>query len=134
MPKVEQLRSCTFQGSSLKTGEFESITTIRSSVFVNCQQLTSLVFGEHLAKMSDSTICSNCPLLKTVTVKAIAPPASDSTPFSRCTALTNIYVPEGSIDAYKAAKGWSKYVDKISAIPAASSAPAEVALLPDRKD
>ena len=58
---------------------------------------------------------SGCFSLATVTCLATTPPTLGETVFYRCDALTEIRVPAGSVDAYKAA--WSAYADKIVAIP-----------------
>lgn len=34
-------------------------------------------------------------------------------PFSNCSDLLTFYVPDESVEAYKAAENWSKYADKI---------------------
>jgi hypothetical protein len=53
-----------------------------------------------------------------VTVLAETQPVYDSNfeMFSNCPALTAIKVPASSVDAYKAADGWSEYADIIVAI------------------
>ena len=134
-PKAEYLGGNCFDNTAITSVEFESLTKISGYGFASCPQLTSIVLGDKFAEASLVAICNNCPQLKTVTVKATTPPKVDSTVFSGCPALEHIYVPEGSIDAYKAAKGWSKYADKISAITeAVSVAPVEVAMLPGKED
>ncbi|MCR4565699.1 MAG: Ig-like domain-containing protein [Bacteroidales bacterium] len=58
--------------------------------------------------------------LKKVTVLAETPPTIlDSTDhaFHECKALEEIFVPAGSVDAYKAADGWKAHADIIKAIP-----------------
>ena len=133
MPKVEELGSSVFYNTQIETVELKSVKTIEGYLFTNCQQLTTLVLGDKLESIGRS-FCSNCLQLTTVTVKAVTPPTGSSF-FSRCTGLTHIYVPEGSVDAYKAASGWSAQADKISAITeAVSVAPVEVAMLPGKED
>ena len=59
----------------------------------------------------------NCNDLSEVTVFAETPPDTDwNDPFNNSN-LTAIYVPAGSVAAYKAAPGWSIYADIIVAIP-----------------
>lgn len=53
--------------------------------------------------------------LKTVYCRAITPP-SVTMPFTSSN-VDVIYVPEESVDAYKAASGWSDYASIIQAIP-----------------
>ncbi len=51
-------------------------------------------------------------VLQNLYLKAIVPPKLSTSAFDSNTTVT-IYVPRTSVDAYKAAKGWSKYKDNI---------------------
>ncbi len=55
-----------------------------------------------------------CSRLATIRINATTPPrlGANAIPDN----VANIYVPEGSVDAYKAASGWSSYASKISSI------------------
>lgn len=55
--------------------------------------------------------------LVSITFTATTPPSLGDQVFYHCDSLANIYVPSASVDAYKAASGWSSYADKIKAIP-----------------
>ena len=58
--------------------------------------------------------------LKKVTVLAETPPTileNNTHAFHECKALAEIFVPAGSVDAYKAADGWKAHADIIKAIP-----------------
>ena len=57
---------------------------------------------------------SGCSGLTRITINATTPPTLGS--FAIPDNVTNIYVPKGSVDAYKAASGWSSYASIISAI------------------
>jgi hypothetical protein len=60
---------------------------------------------------------ANCSSLKFVTLTRPTPPAiSNGIIFSGCGALTAIYVPAGSVAAYKAAGAWNAHANKIQAI------------------
>lgn len=52
-----------------------------------------------------------------VTIFATTPPAVTDTGVGWMLGVSNIYVPAASVDAYKAAAGWSPYASKIQAIP-----------------
>ena len=56
--------------------------------------------------------------LTTITIKATTPPEYGSSLFSDSEGLAHIYVPAASVDAYKAAEGWSAHASIIEAIPA----------------
>jgi hypothetical protein len=45
--------------------------------------------------------------LTEVVVKATTPPTLDATAWSGASALASIYVPDASVEAYKAATNWS---------------------------
>ena len=60
-----------------------------------------------------------CLSLHTVYCEPTTPPMvlSSANIFNGCTALTHIYVPSESVEAYKTASGWSKYASLIEAMP-----------------
>ena len=135
-PKVETLGSAVFTSSSIVSAEFESLKTMAGVSFMSCTRLTSLVFGDKFESLLRG-IASMCSQLKTITIKAVTPPKAGSTSlFVMCNALTNIYVPAESVEAYKTANKWSAKASIISAIPteAVTVAPVEVAMLPEKKD
>lgn len=92
-------------------GELESIG---KWAFATCQSLTSITLPEGVMSIGDKAF-AYCDVLTTVTCLAEIPPTLGETVFYSSPALTNIYVPSASVDAYKAA--WSEYADKIVAIP-----------------
>ena len=55
----------------------------------------------------------SCQGITSVKVKATTPPAAYNNCFSDCPYLTEIQVPFASVNAYKAASGWSEYADII---------------------
>ncbi|MBR4379738.1 MAG: hypothetical protein IKP48_00590 [Bacteroidaceae bacterium] len=59
---------------------------------------------------------SSCWRLTSITCLAINPPALGSDVFYKVPGT--IYAPATSVDAYKAADGWSNYASQIQAIPA----------------
>ena len=54
-----------------------------------------------------------CEALKVVVCKAVTPPTLNSQGFMLARAIEAIYVPDASVDAYKAATNWAAYADKI---------------------
>jgi hypothetical protein len=48
-----------------------------------------------------------CTALTTLIIDAVTPPTLDANAWYGSNALANIYVPDASVDAYKAASGWS---------------------------
>lgn len=55
-----------------------------------------------------------CTGLSSITILSDTPPAGASTMFDDTNDIP-IYVPAGSVDAYKAADGWNRYADRIQA-------------------
>ena len=94
----------------------QGITGLGYRAFIACFSLTSIILQEGLTSIGDSAF-AGCKALTTVTCLSTAPPYTSETPFPNCPALTSIYVPAGSVEAYQAATGWSDYADIIQAIP-----------------
>ena len=93
-----------------------SVTSIGSSAFSRCTSLTSIEIPSSVTVMEYS-IFSFCNNLTRVTVWANTPPTLGFGAFSNTASNLVIYVPSGSVNAYKAAKNWSTYSSKIQAIP-----------------
>ena len=89
-------------------------TSIPSSMFENCTKLTSLDIPSNISSIGSHAFAS-CTGLTSITVESTTPPTLGSYVFN----YTNcpIYVPSESVDAYKAASGWSSYASMIQAIP-----------------
>ena len=54
-----------------------------------------------------------CTVLKTIVCEATTPPSLDANAWYGSNALTAIYVPDASLEAYKTAVNWSAYADRI---------------------
>ena len=92
-----------------------SVTSIGDSAFRGCSSLTSVDFEENSQLTSiDDEAFSYCSRLTTITINATTPPTLGLSVFS--SDMISIYVPAGSVNAYKAASGWKSYSSKISAI------------------
>ena len=108
---------CTMQETADCTNAtFVSINGIQGHMqycFYNVHGLKHLILPSSIA---DITYMDYCYDLETLTIKAVQPP-SISYSILHNTPLTAIYVPVESIDAYKAADGWSNFSSIIQAIP-----------------
>ena len=82
----------------------------------NGQKFVTLDLPASVTSIGQSAFANNA-LLTTVTIHATTPPTNNGYFFNGCSALQAIYVPAGSVDAYKSASGWSSYSSKIQAIP-----------------
>ena len=74
-------------------------------------QLRTLYIGENTASIPDKTFVNNKNLFE-VYSNATTPPSIGTATFgSETYSYATLYVPQGSVDAYKAATGWSKFED-----------------------
>lgn len=143
LPNLETLGRTAFMGSGVvRVDNLGKITRIESlnnaGTFQNCKGLLSVTLPATLTFLDRQTFsgCSAlefaevqgnvtevgymafdyCSALRTVIFRAITPPtlgdnAFRGTPVASGTGY--IYVPDASVDAYKAATNWSRYQDRI---------------------
>ena len=110
------LRSSQFTGSSITSLTIGSHpTSIGDSMFRTCTGLTTLVIPSNISSINGYAF-DGCSGLTSITVESTTPPTLGSNAFNN-TNDCPIYVPSGSVDAYKAASGWSNYASRIKAIP-----------------
>ena len=93
-----------------------SVTSIGQGAFTSCRGLTSVTIPSSVTSISNWAF-SSCKALTSVTVNATTPPTLGAYAFDGTTNISQIYVPSESVDAYKAASGWSTYASRIQAIP-----------------
>lgn len=123
------LTSCTIGNGLTSIGSFafarcssltslaigSGVTSIGSGAFDYCRSLTSVTIPNSVTSIGLSAFL-DCTSLTSITVNAVTPPTLGNSVFSN-TNNCPIYVPSGSVDAYKAASGWSSYASRIQAIP-----------------
>jgi hypothetical protein len=99
-----------------------SLTVILNDTFGNCTSLTSIDLPASLTSIGGNSF-GNCSLLSVVISRKTTPPSLSNTAFNYGSPapLTDIYVPDESVDAYKAASGWSSYAGIIKALSELSS-------------
>lgn len=110
----------------------ESVTKIGMAAFTFCRKLESLVFPPHVTEITigffigctalrsvtipaelttiGKTVFTACPSLTEITCLCTTPPAVDLTTFlSVKTNTISLYVPDESVDLYKAAPVWKNF-------------------------
>ncbi len=92
----------------------EGVTTIGESAFEGCSTLTSLILPSTLTTVNACCFSvghKSC----VITCYAATPPNADPLTFTGYKG--KVEVPAASVDAYKAATGWSTVAERIEAIP-----------------
>ena len=92
----------------------DSVTNIGNRAFANCSGLTSINIPSGVTSIGHNAFYQ-CSSLTSITVEAINPPTLGNSVFAN-TNNCPIYVPSASVNAYKAASGWSTYASQIQAI------------------
>ena len=116
---VTEIKDWVFSGcrNIVNVSVPDSVTTIGYGVFNYCTSLTGVTIGTGITRINSaahSGTFEGCTNLTNLTVRATTPPILGSDPF--WTSNYTIYVPSASVDAYKAASGWSTYASRIQAI------------------
>lgn len=100
--------------SSLTSIDFPvALNTIGNYAFFGCSPLKSIEIPSGVTGIGPGAF-GDCSSLSTATFLGETPPIHIGHVFYQCTALSDIYVPAGSVDAYK--ETWFEYADKIKAI------------------
>ena len=93
----------------------DAVTSIGDAAFGSCRSLTSVAIGSSVTTIGDDAF-NSCDVLTSVTVRATTPPTLGNEVFGSTSSSLVIYVPAASVEAYKAASGWSFYESRIQAI------------------
>ncbi len=104
----------------------DSVTSIGLCAFADCDALESVTIGNGVTSIEDAAFYS-CDALASVYSKPVTPPSIshyytnstfyDINIFEDTPCLQNIYVPAGSVDAYKHAEDWCDHAEYICAEP-----------------
>ena len=112
----EMLGSTVFRQTPIKSIVFpEGLKSVDTYLCYQCTSLIKVTFPSTTTNIGGQSFYS-CSALTDFTIKAIEAPTLGSNVL-RSANLVTIYVPSESVDAYKAASGWSSYASKIQAIP-----------------
>lgn len=115
--KLETIRNGAFSDcTSLSSITFCysdcSLLFIGSSAFKNCASLTSVTIPNTVSSMG-SLIFQNCTNLIRLYMTSATPPSLGTNAFDNVNQNFDIIVPQGSLNAYKTASGWSTYANII---------------------
>lgn len=91
-----------------------NVTSIGKSAFSGCLRLTSIELGDSITSIGEMAFYLNTSL-KLLTINTVIPPTLAEYAFQGAM-FTSIFVPSESVDAYKAAEGWSSHASVIKAI------------------
>ena len=110
---VSKILASTFQSTSLTSVTIpDSVTSIGSRAFYS-NALTSVTIPENVTSIEGNAFYYSRSL-KTLYCRPINPPTlSNNTVFYSYPSDFTIYVPSGSVDAYKSAQYWSDFADRI---------------------
>lgn len=94
----------------------ESVKFIGDNAFARCTSLSSIVIPEGVRSIGELAF-TDCESLTSITCLAVIPPAiGRHGKFEGVDKSIPVYVPAGSVDAYKKARGWKKF-SNIIALP-----------------
>ena len=88
----------------------ESVTSIGLYAFANCSSLTTITIPKGVTSIENGAF-SGCSSLTTITCNAATPPTIYPSTFLEVDKSIPIYVPAGSVEAYKAAAYWSEFTN-----------------------
>ena len=115
---LETIGSYAFYNCSKFTGDLvipNSVTTIGDNAFYSCSGFNgTLILSENLETIGNNAFY-RCYNMKKMICYAIIPPAAQSNSFNGFSSSKKLYVPEESINEYRATSPWSSFT--INAIP-----------------
>ena len=113
---VNELTNTFQQFYSLTSVTIPNSVSAVGDTFANCISLTELELPSSITQMKKYQFIMNCSALTAVTIWAETPPSCNY-PALLGADNANVYVPIGSLSAYKTATNWSQYASRIFPIP-----------------
>ena len=90
-----------------------NLNTIGWMAFGGCTSLTEITFPSSVTEI-DSDVFKNCTSLTKITSEAQTPPTASYYSFDGIDLSIPVYVPAGTLAAYKEAEGWKRFTNLIS--------------------
>ena len=94
--------------TSLTFGDNPQLTSIGEEAFHYCSSLTSILIPNSVTSIGEEAFY-NCSKLRNIICYAEDVPETNSYAFSACPSNMIIYVPENSVEDYKATYPWNKF-------------------------
>lgn len=89
-----------------------TLTTIGDRAFMSCQKLDNITIPSNVTSMGIQCLAYTYRM-RYVIMEGSTPPTLGAHAFDNARILEAIYVPDASVEAYKAASGWSAIADRI---------------------
>ncbi|MBO5873509.1 MAG: leucine-rich repeat protein [Rikenellaceae bacterium] len=111
---ITSIENSTFTGCSLLKNITipNSVTSIGIGVFKGCSSLKTITIPNSVTSIKNRAF-SGCTSLKEVYCRAKTVPDMGEDVFKNISTSAKFYVPKESVNAYKRASGWKKYVNMI---------------------
>ena len=116
-PNLESIRGLSeFNNTSIESvSDLGKVTQIKGAagygMFMGCKLLKRVTFPSTLTLLGE-WIVRDCPIIEAVVMKSTVPPTISTGTFTVPKAC-QFYVPDESVEAYKAATNWAAYADRI---------------------
>lgn len=108
---VKEIKNTFYGCSNLENVELgDALETVGIMSFNGCAALKSLSFPASLTSIQMMAL-DGCSALEELTCSAVTPPTVESGVFDDINKEIPIYVPESSIDSYKAADEWKEFTN-----------------------
>ena len=93
----------------------DKVSSIPDRCFASCSSISSVTIGSGVTYIGGD-VFQDTSTMESLTIRATTPPRLGNRLFSGASKIPTIYVPPQSVDAYKAADGWSEYSSQIQPI------------------
>lgn len=111
---VETINTCFHNCNSIESATIpNSVKKIVDYAFYNCTSLNTITLSSKLESIGYNAF-AECPELRTIYSKNSAPAVIDNTTFPNSAYMfATLYVPKGTLSAYKNADGWKNFANII---------------------